>query len=64
MSNYETLLLEKYGFTMTRTEAAEAIKVSLPTIDRMIKDKTIKSTKKGHAVSILPKTIAEYLGAE
>ncbi len=64
MANYEELLMEKYGLTMTRKEVAEAIKVSLPTVDRMLKDGTIKFTKKGQAVSVLPITIARYLGAE
>lgn len=64
MSNYEQEIIEKYGYVIHRKDAAELLKVSLPTIDRFLRNNTLKYKKIGHAVAITPKTIVEFLGLE
>ncbi len=64
MGTYEELIIEKYGLTLNRKEAAEILKVSIPTLDRFMRDNIIKFRKIGHGISILPKTLVVYMGME
>ena len=49
---------------MSRKEAAEAIGVSVYTIDRAIKSGDLKARRYGHRTLILPKYLIEFLEAE
>ncbi len=62
INEYEKDIIDKYGYAISRTQAAKIMGISIPTFDRHTRDGLIKYTKVAGSVKVLPKTIVAFLG--
>lgn len=61
MSNYEQILIDKFGLTIPKPDTAEILKISEATLDRLRIAGKIRAKKIGGRVLFTPKEIITYL---
>lgn len=59
--NYEELLIEKHGISISRVNTAEILNIAIPTLDRYVKLHLIIPVKRAHKVIFTPKEIVRFM---